>query len=114
MKESPLSAFQLYIDETMLRSIQKYTIHHSHLDDKNFNCSLEELEKFIGLQNAHDVLVRKNTPVKQLWSKEWGHPIFASTLSRNRFESIMKPLRFDNVSTHGERRTKSEKFCPIS
>ena len=72
MKESPLSAFQLYIDETMLRSIQRYTIHHAHLDCKNFNCPLEELEKFIGLQIARGVLERKNTPVKQLWSKEWG------------------------------------------
>ena len=109
-----LSAFQLYIDETMLKSIQRCTIHHAHLDDKNFNCPLEELEKFIGLQIARGVLERKNTPVKQLWSKEWGHPIFASTLSRNRFESIMKHLRFDNVSTRAERRTKSEKFCLIS
>ena len=66
MKESPLSTFQLYIDETMLKSIQNYTIHHAHLDDKNFNCPLEELEKFIGLQIARDVLERKNTPVKQL------------------------------------------------
>ena len=71
MKESPLSAFQFYIDETMLRSIQKYTIYHAHLDDKNFNCPLEEVEKFISLQIDRDVLERKNTPVKQLWSKEW-------------------------------------------
>ena len=43
-----------------------------------------------------------------------GHTIFASTLSKNRFESIMKHLRFDNVSTRAERKTKSEKFCLIS
>ena len=97
----------------MLKLIQRYTIYHSHLDDKNFNCPLEELEKFIGLQIARGVLKRKNTPAKQLWSKEWGHPIFASTLSRNRFENIMKHLRFDNVSCCTERRTKSEKFCLI-
>ena len=59
MKESSLSAFQLYINETTLRSIQKYTTHHAHLDDKNFNCPLEELENFIDLQIAHGVLERK-------------------------------------------------------
>ena len=59
MKESPLSAFQLYIDETMLRSIQKYTIHHASLHDKNFNCPLEKLKKFIGLKIARGVLERK-------------------------------------------------------
>ena len=97
----------------MLRLIEKYTIHHAHLDDKNFNCPLDDLEKFIGLQIARGVLERKNNPVKPLWSKEWGHPIFASTLSRNRFKSIMKHLRFDDVSSRTERRTKSEKLCPI-
>ena len=66
MKESPLSAFQLFIDAAMLRLIPKYTIHHAHLDDKNFNYLLEELEKFIGLQITCSVLERKNTPVKQL------------------------------------------------
>ena len=43
----------------MVRSIQKYTIHHAHLDDKNFNCPLEELEKFSGFQIARGVLERK-------------------------------------------------------
>ena len=66
MKESPLNAFQLFLDETMLKLIQKYTIHHPHLDDKNFNCPLKELEKFIGLQIGRGVSERKNTPVKQL------------------------------------------------
>ena len=36
MKESPLSAFQLFIDETMLKLIQKYAIYHAHLDDISF------------------------------------------------------------------------------
>ena len=112
MKESPLSAFQLYIDETMLRLMQKYAIHPAHLDDKNFNCPLEELEKFVGLQITRGVLERKNTPVKQLWIKEWGQPIFASTLSRNRFESIMKHQRFDIISTRAESRTKVRKVLP--
>ena len=59
MKESPLIAFQLFIDETMLRLIQKYKIHHARFDDKNFNCPLEELEKFIILPIARGVLERK-------------------------------------------------------
>ena len=59
MKESPLSAFQLFIHETILRLIQKFTIHYAHFDDKNFNCLLEELEKFIGLQIARGVLEKK-------------------------------------------------------
>ena len=67
---SPLSAFRLFIDETMLRSIQKFTIKHGKTDNDNFSMDIEELEKFIGLQIARGVLVDKNTPIYQLWSKE--------------------------------------------
>ena len=50
--KSLLSGFCLFIDEPMLRSIQKYTIKHGQADDKNFSVELCELEKFIGLQHV--------------------------------------------------------------
>ena len=59
----------LFVDEPMLRSIQKYTIKHEQAVDKNFSVELCELEKFIGLQIARGVLSRKNTSIQQLWSK---------------------------------------------
>ena len=62
--------FVLFIDEPMLRSIQKYTIKHGQADDKNFSVELCELEKSIGLQIARGILTGKNTPIHQLWSKE--------------------------------------------
>ena len=69
---SPYSAFHLFIDEHMLRCIQKHTINHRKKDNEDFDLHVDELESFIGLQIARGVLVGKNTPVKQLWSKEWG------------------------------------------
>ena len=97
----------------MLRSIQKYTIKHGQADDKNFSVELCELEKFIGLQIARGVLMGKNTPIHQLWSKEWGHLIFSKTINRDRYKELMKHLRFDNCSTRRERR-QEDKFCLIS
>ena len=47
--KSPLRAFRLFIDERMLCSIQKYTIKHGQIDDKNFSVELCKWEKFIGL-----------------------------------------------------------------
>ena len=81
--KSLLSTFRLFIDEPMLRSIQKYTINHGQADDKNFSVELCELEKFIGFQIAPGVLMGTNTPIHQLWSKEWGHPIFSKTINRD-------------------------------
>ena len=63
---SPYSAFHLFIDEHMLRSIQKHTINHGKKDNDDFDLHVDELEKFTGLQIARVVLVGKNTPVKQL------------------------------------------------
>ena len=67
---SPYSAFHLFIDEHMLRCIQKHTINHGKKDNDDFDLHVDELESFIGLQIVRGVLIGKNRPVKQLWSKE--------------------------------------------
>ena len=60
--QSPLSAFRLFIDEPMLRSILKFTVNHGKADNPNFSTEIRELEKFIGLQIACGVLVEKKHP----------------------------------------------------
>ena len=69
---SPCNAFHIFIDELMLRCIQKHTINHRKKENDDFDLHVDELESFIGHQITRGVLVGKNTPVKQLWSKEWG------------------------------------------
>ena len=49
---NPISSFCFFIDEPMLRSIQKYTTMHVRSSDINYDLDLNELEKFIGLQLA--------------------------------------------------------------
>ena len=109
----PYSAFHIFIDEHMLRCIQKHTINHRKKDNDDFDLHVDELESFIGLQIARGVLVGKNTPVKQLWSKEWGQLIFRNTMSRDRYQEIMKHLRFDDFFSRRQTR-ETDKFCLIS
>ena len=97
----------------MLRCIQKHTINHGKKDNNNFNLHVDELESFIGLQIGRGVLVGKNTPVKQLWSKEWGQLIFRNTMSRDRYQEITKHLRFDDFFSRRQRK-EIDKFCLIS
>ena len=113
MKDSLICAFRLFVDEPMLRSIQKYTTSHGTLDDKSFSIHLDELESFISIQIARGVLVDKNTPLGQLWNVELGHRIFNDNMSRNRYQTIMKHLRFDKVSSRIHR-GQYDKFCSIS
>ena len=70
----------MFIDEPMFRSIQKYTIKHGQADDKIFSVELCKLEKFIDLQITCGVLTGKNTPIYQLWNKEWRHPTFIQSI----------------------------------
>ena len=113
VRESPLSAFRLFIDEPMLRSIQKYTVLHGKSKNNAFCVSIEDLEKFIGLTIARGVTVSKNTPIKHLWNKGWGPPLFKNTMTREKYESIMKHMRFDDLSNRRQRR-ETDKFCLIS
>ena len=113
VNDSPYSAFYLCIDEHMLRCIQKHTINHGKKDNDDFDLHVDELESFIGLQIARGVLVGKIKPVKQLWRKEWGQLIFRNTMSRDRYQEIMKHLRFDDFFSRRQRR-ETDKFCLIT
>ena len=113
VNSSPYNAFHLFIDEHMLRCIQKHTINHGKKDNDIFDLHVDELNSSIGLQIARGVLVGKNTPVKQLWSKEWGQLIFRNTISPDRYQEIMKHLRFDDFFGWKQRR-ETDKFCLIS
>ena len=91
------------------RCIQKHTINHRKKDNDDFDSHVDELESLKGLQIARGVLIGKNTPVKQLWSKEWGQLIFRYTMSRDRYQEIMKHLRFDGFFSRRQR-TETDKF----
>jgi len=91
---SPLSAFRLFVDEPMLRSIQRHTNSHIEATESSaIPVTLDHLEKFIGLQIARGVLCASNTSVKALWEKQWGPPIFSNTMSRSSFEFTMSHMR---------------------
>ena len=59
---TPLSCFRLFVDQPMLRTIQRYTVIHGKESEPDFNVTVEEIEKFIGLQLARCVLTAKNAP----------------------------------------------------
>ena len=62
----------------------------------------DELYAFIGILLLRG-LIAKGVPQKELWNKKWDPPIFGLTMSRDRFRSILKYLRFDNKSTRRRR-----------
>ena len=60
----------------MLSSIQKYITMQGRSSDINYDLVLIELQNFVGLGLARGMLVGKNTPLYQLWSKQWEFLVF--------------------------------------
>ncbi|XP_076069849.1 uncharacterized protein LOC143041722 isoform X1 [Oratosquilla oratoria] len=62
-----------------------------------------ELRAYVGLCILRGVYRSKNQAVRQLWSPEFGPPIFSKTMSMKRFEDIRLALRFDDPTTRNSR-----------
>lgn len=72
--------------------------------------SIAELEAFISILYARGVMGQSQFRLRSIWSKSWGIPMVAQIMGRNRFEEIMRYLRFDDKSTRRARLT-DDKFA---
>jgi hypothetical protein len=96
--DSPISAWRLLFDETMLRSIKRCTDKKASAD-----IPLAEYEQFIGLVYARGLLTNSNISLHELWSEQWKSHIFPATMTRDKFCNILRHLRFDDRSTRSQR-----------
>ena len=106
--------FRILFDEAMLRNIRKCTVVETLcISDKiNWDVTLDELDKFIGLIIARGILGQRDLPVEGLWQSTWAFPMFNNTLSRHRFKKIMRFLSFD-VKSNKRQRVIHDKFCLV-
>lgn len=110
-----VSAFHLLIDKSILEHIKECTETEARhqLLDVTWCVTVEELYAFIGLLYLRGVCGAKRLPLATLWSSQWGIRFFAETMSRNRFQEIMRFIRFDIKATRSERLLQ-DKFALIS
>ena len=113
---SPISAFRLFVNESMLKIIKNCTETEANriLNSENFQLPIEELESFLGLCFARGIFVSKNTPINYLWSDKWGVNIFKNTMGRDRFKSILRFIRFDIKGSERSKRLEHDKFALAS
>lgn len=112
---STLSAWRLIFHNSMMKDIKKCTETEARLKlkDETWSISFEELDAFIAILYARGVYGAKNLPVSSFWNKTWGPPFFSDTICRNRFQEILRFLRFDIKTTRSER-LKNDKFALAS
>lgn len=76
----------------------------------NFNLDRIELKAFIGLCIYRGVTKGRNEPLHSFWSEETGRDLFTKTMPRQRFQSILRFIRFDEKATRVNRR-REDRFC---
>lgn len=109
---SRLQSFLCFITLDMLRIIQEWTIQHGRQKQHvGWFMTLPELMVFIVI-----VIMRGVTKVPALrdsWSANPGNSLIMRIMPRNRFQDIMRHLRFDDMFSRSER-AKTDKFAAIS
>ena len=71
-----------------------------------------EFDKFLDVVILIGIYKSNSENVAQLWSKEDGKPIFNKLMSRNRYQQILRVLRFDNANARRSNGS-ADKFQPI-
>ena len=73
----------------------------------------EEFKVFLGVVILIGVLYKSNNEsVEQLWSTLDGRPIFNRSMSRGRYQKILRVLRFDNAQSR-RHHWSTDKLQPI-
>lgn len=113
VNERALSAVQLFLTDEILFKIATCSNLKANELGLDVGLSVELLKKFLGLQLARAVWINKKTSVSDIWAKHLQLGLFQRTMSRNKFKSIMRILRFDDKRTRGERSVEN-KFAACS
>ncbi|XP_028988190.1 uncharacterized protein LOC114844769 [Betta splendens] len=109
---SRLESFLRFITLDMLHSIQQCTVQHARrTDHDSWFVDIPELMAFISIILFRGVV--KLPSLSDYWSATLGQPLVTGTMSRDRFQDIMRHLRFDDSSTRVER-AKTDEFAAVS
>ena len=88
-----ITAFRINLSNEILQN-DKYTYIHT--------TDIAEVYAFIGLIYARGLLGQNNVSAEKIFSESYGHPIFTSTMSKNRFRFLYQCISFDDYSTRTE------------
>lgn len=71
-----------------------------------------ELWAMIGLMFLRGIYAGYREPLTEMWNPQTGREVFIETMSRARFQTMLKLLRFDDRATR-EVRGRADNFAPI-
>lgn len=112
--ETIIGAFQICLTNEILDIIIHCTNEYGQevIGQQWVDTSRDEFFSFLGLLILAGVYRGRHEPIIHLWNSENGRPIFSQTMSRNRFQTLCKCLRFDSKHDREQRRER-DKLAPI-
>ncbi|XP_065323152.1 piggyBac transposable element-derived protein 4-like [Gordionus sp. m RMFG-2023] len=109
--KSPLERLKLFISPNITDLILKYTNQkiESEKDDSVYHAKMDENELNalvgFGLLMIAGVYKSSHQNIRDLWNKDgFGVDIFRYTMNINRFQFLLKVLRFDDMNTRNTRK----------
>lgn len=112
--DCPSDAFALFITDDIISIIIKCTNLEakSIIGQKWKKIDQIEMRAFIGMLLEAGLRKQGNTCIEDFWDPLFGSIIFRACMSRDRFVSILRFLRFDDKGTRPNRRER-DRFAPI-
>lgn len=108
-----LDCFRLIFDDAVIDTLVRYTNLEAKRHQENWkDVDANEIMAYIGLLILAGVDRSSKRSYKEFFNRLRGHPIFRATMSRNRFQSILRFIRFDDKNTRDIRRAQ-DKLAPI-
>jgi len=107
--------FFLFVNEEMQERIVNATNDHcckTAVADWKF-LTVPEFRAFLGLLIAMGANLCRNENLRHLWSDECGIGLFKATMSRNRFQDILRFIRFEYEDTVMSEREKGYRISHI-
>ena len=99
---SAYDCWKLYVDNSMLKSIQEHTCREATKINSDFTLTLDKLEAFIGLHYARG-MYGKGHCIDFLWNTTYGPKLFGDTMSKYCFREVKCYIRFDNKDRRSQR-----------
>ena len=124
--ESPRNALELFLTLDMVHNIVIYTnykinqtidtmtpdvIAQRNLGTVTKECTVIEMSAFVRLFLYRELWKRNTLRIKKLFSESYGPPIYAATMSRNRFVFLLKHNFIDERTN--DQRWNEDRFSAI-
>lgn len=95
--EDALTSFLCLVDDAIPKHIRACTIAKAHRvrEESSWDMTIDELKAFIALIYICGAQGGKGLDLASFWSADWGCALFKEIMSRNRFQEILRFLRFD-------------------